>query len=66
MDAEAVTAWVKWAEARGVVRLTDGRTGRLLYFSQRGGQHKVLIAARHERVANDAIGCAVVPVAVAS
>jgi hypothetical protein len=59
MTRDEVSGWVHWAEARGLVRLKDGREGRLEYFSQGGGKHKVQIFGRHIRVDNDALDCAV-------
>lgn len=66
MDPADVSAWVVWAQSGGRVRLVDGRIGRLMYFAQGGGRHKVFVCGHHERVANDWIECAIGDLDVAS
>lgn len=59
LDYDTSTAWVGWAMGRGLVRLADGREGRLIYYAQGGGKHKVLIAGRYERVPYDSLVAAI-------
>lgn len=55
MTDDEVEAWVGWAQMRGLVLLADGRVGRLFWFKQGGGRHKVFVQGAHITVPNDAL-----------
>ena len=54
-----VTEWCKAAKARSVVRLTDGRTGRLVYYPgdrgprSHGGKAVIMIGGAHYNIPPD-------------